>query len=506
MINEQGREAVETALSLWTLYSWLTEHGADAEAAISEGYAQIQSFRWTEQRSYEPAVAELLCSKVTRGKRSYDHILCNDMDAVYIRGMSGEELVNQLSEAFSFYGQWERSLLDAAADGTDLQQLLDVADPAFRRPIIIKSDGSWIYALSKGYPADVHPFWAWMADDGVHQKEDFASVAAVSTDPDFQSVFSQRFPSILRSPSYGGMILHANLFGPQRRVGEIIALENGRAFNLGEIHLINRFAEIVQRCINNHYEYYLSTADPNTVLQMLIEQRGNTDINIPGFGQTLELRADEALHLAVIEGKSQTDTPMLSVLREKLGRNPRCMAVCSIEQRVVCLLRGGISEKNKAFLRQQLPEGLFFCGISYEFCGLDRLPLRYRQACAALEIARESGRDVTDLYQSAGALIGRCCGQIGELALYLHPDIERLRQADQRQNTQYCHTLFCYLMAGGNYTDTAAWMGLHRNSLIYRMDKIRALMHSNPDDMENRQLLLSSFLVDGELLRPLAGN
>ena len=41
-------------------------------------------------------------------------------------------------------------------------------------------------------------------------------------------------------------------------------------------------------------------------------------------------------------------------------------------------------------------------------------------------------------------------------------------------------------------------MGLHRNSLIYRMNKIRSIMHTSPDDLENRELLLFSFLIEGE--------
>ena len=40
-------------------------------------------------------------------------------------------------------------------------------------------------------------------------------------------------------------------------------------------------------------------------------------------------------------------------------------------------------------------------------------------------------------------------------------------------------------------------MGLHRNSLIYRMNKIRSIIHTNLDDMENRELLIFSYMLLG---------
>jgi DNA-binding PucR family transcriptional regulator len=79
----------------------------------------------------------------------------------------------------------------------------------------------------------------------------------------------------------------------------------------------------------------------------------------------------------------------------------------------------------------------------------------------------------------------------------VHPDLYRLREHDRRNDTRYMQTLFEFLLCGGNYTDTANRLGLHRNSLIYRMSKIREIVAWPLDDAENKKLLLTSFLLLG---------
>ena len=78
---------------------------------------------------------------------------------------------------------------------------------------------------------------------------------------------------------------------------------------------------------------------------------------------------------------------------------------------------------------------------------------------------------------------------------YIHPDILKLSEHDRENSTNYVQTLLEYLLCGGNYTDTANRMGLHRNSLIYRISKIEEKISSSLDDYENKKLLLTGLLL-----------
>ena len=485
-------------LSLWTIHAHLAAAGFAAEPSISEGLPRITSFRRTESVSYSADCAELAPAEIP-GAQPGDLVLANDMDYILLRNTDGIAVCNCLSDVFAFYSQWESALYSRMVEGASLQELLDAANLAFRRPMFIKNDSSWIFAITRGYPADIHPYWEKMERSVGKHTADFDTVRTVSTDPEFRNVFMEKYPSTTRSPAYGAMILHANIFLDRRRVAEIIALENGREFNRGEVHLMHVFAELVEKYIRNNTEKLFSVSDPAMFLGALIESGGAEAHNLPVIYRSLGLTPEEELCLAVIEGKNRTDTPMLAVLRDGIEGQLERGAVFSYRQQVVCLLplgsRGGYAQAAKR-LRALVPADAFLWGMSYEFTGLEKLDGRYAQACAALEQAAREERASATMYEAGCACLSRSLRTGPEVRRLLHPDLLRLRKADEADKTQYFDTLFEYLLCGGNYTDTAARMGLHRNSLIYRMNKIRALMRTNPDDMENRALLLFSYLLE----------
>ena len=59
-------------------------------------------------------------------------------------------------------------------------------------------------------------------------------------------------------------------------------------------------------------------------------------------------------------------------------------------------------------------------------------------------------------------------------------------------------TLDAYVAAGNSPSETAARLHLHRNTVLYRLRRIRALLGRDPDDPEQRlglQLALRARLV-----------
>lgn len=58
----------------------------------------------------------------------------------------------------------------------------------------------------------------------------------------------------------------------------------------------------------------------------------------------------------------------------------------------------------------------------------------------------------------------------------------KLIDYDSVNNTQLCYTLDVYLSNNGNANATAEALYIHRNTLRYRLDKIRSLLD---DDLEN---------------------
>lgn len=487
-------------LSMWTINAWLEARGLTLSQSITEGLPRISSFRRSEFCSFSPNLVEIVPPEKVAGKGKYAVALCSDMDYILVADSDPVTVGNYLAEAFEFYNGWESRMFSRMLEGASMQELLDIANTVFNRPMFIKNDSSWTFAITRGYPSDVHPAWAKMENNVGKRTADFEAVRTVSTDPEFRSVFTEKYPSISRSPSYGGMLLHANIFLSNRRVGEIIALENGVPFNKGEVHLMHVFAELIEKYIRNNTELFISVSDPATFLAALIEKRGVESENLPAIYRSAGLRPEDEICAAVIEDRSRSDTPILRVLREKLDSQLRGAVVFQYRSQIVCLMSLSAERGYDAAMKQLsalVPADAFVWGASYEFTGLNDLSDYYEQAQIALKKAREHGENWATVYQVACECISEKCLGIQGSRLLVHPDLVRLREADEKEKSQYSRTLFNFLLCGGNYTDTAAIMGLHRNSLIYRMNKIRSIMRTNPDDLENRELLLFSYMIMG---------
>jgi hypothetical protein len=168
-----------------------------------------------------------------------------------------------------------------------------------------------------------------------------------------------------------------------------------------------------------------------------------------------------------------------------------------LEEEIVCCvplehLKKGMSQNRFGVERPtglfQLAESLnmqYFC--SYPLMGIEQLAAQFRQA----QICRQQGKnwyydcalqELTDLRSSS--LIRK---------LALHPAPARILRYDHQKNTDYYHILETYLRCERDRVLTAGKLYQHKNTLVYRLGKIRELFALNLEDPYEREYLLFSF-------------
>lgn len=148
-------------------------------------------------------------------------------------------------------------------------------------------------------------------------------------------------------------------------------------------------------------------------------------------------------------------------------------------------------------LREQLaarsPSGLVAAGISRPATGLSSLREAYREAKDAVGIAYElNDRDCTTfygdlkLYQLLLALKERNLEKLDQFYLdALGPLVEH----DNRKHSDLVRTLNGFFEANGNLAKAAQQLDVHRNTLVYRLDRIADLTELDLDDADNRLIL-----------------
>ena len=121
-------------------------------------------------------------------------------------------------------------------------------------------------------------------------------------------------------------------------------------------------------------------------------------------------------------------------------------------------------------------------GLSYPFHDLLLAGKMAEHAAAALRYGNLSGVNKADWVFSECALEMLTRG-VPVSVDFTHPGVFEMRQYDLQNNTQYVETLRMWLLNRMDYSETAKAMNLHRNSLYYRLQRIRDLFDLDLEDM-----------------------
>ena len=150
-------------------------------------------------------------------------------------------------------------------------------------------------------------------------------------------------------------------------------------------------------------------------------------------------------------------------------------------------------EEVRAQLAMRTPSGLVAAGISRPAGGLSTLREAYREAKDALSIANELGdREQTTFYgdlklfQLLLALKER---NLDHLKRFYAETLGPLVEHDDRKQGDLIRTLNGFFDANGNLAKAATDLDVHRNTLVYRLERISELTGLNLDDAENRLIL-----------------
>ena len=135
-------------------------------------------------------------------------------------------------------------------------------------------------------------------------------------------------------------------------------------------------------------------------------------------------------------------------------------------------------------------------GMSYTFHDLLLTSRMAKQAEAVLRYGNRTGQKKADWNFSEHALEMLIANTSEPPIHFMHPGLEAMKQYDSANNTEFLHTLKIWLQEKMDYTAAADALHLHRNSLYYRMQRIRDLFFIDLDDMNTLVQLYLTLCVN----------
>ena len=197
--------------------------------------------------------------------------------------------------------------------------------------------------------------------------------------------------------------------------------------------------------------------------------------------QTLNMRL-----LCCIPGKGSVETTKARLQAELTG----CRWTTDGNSLLFLLYAG---DPEETMLQELLRQCDLRGGLSWPFNRLEDMPYAHQQAKAALQY----GRDVLTAYREIFPAHVMTL-PVEQLRHFVHPAVLQLEEYDREHDGTMLQTLDAVLCAPDQMQKVAERLFVHRNTLFYRINRMRELCHIDFANGEERvNLLLSLRLLQG---------
>ncbi|MGI6010305.1 MAG: PucR family transcriptional regulator [Ruminococcus sp.] len=444
---------------------------------------------------------------VGRNRDFFEHsqsdevLLVHKKSVISLNTQELEDVFDVLLDAFTFYQNWEQKMLSAFGTANPEQTIIDACKDIFG-PMFFTTMGLQVTAFSRQYPVgSVNRNW-----------DDFWHYGALSPD----SLMIMQAGQYLQKAS---QIWKCETFYEENvdnyPYSMLISQENAFHTLTGHLTIISNepFQEY-----HRHLAIYLrqalclvapqkKTDDHGSVTQRLLQdflQGRNQSPSTYAIFYQLQGWDPEMYSIIIIlkqkNGTLDTYRYHLNALQDYYPNGLFFIHPISDQaqdREIVCCLpidpSGELGDGKRFGLN--VPEKMLKiadilhlnCYCSYAFHGIEHVQIQYTQAKACLSRKKRHYYDcgLTDLASLNNSPNYR--------RLALHPVLEQILEYDRQKNTSFYHILKVYLRCERNRGLAAQQLFMHKNTLVYRIERITALFALNLDDPYEREYLLLSF-------------
>ena len=429
-----------------------------------------------------------------------DGLFGDNCDLILIReDVTPEKLLRRVSEIFDKYTTWENDMRDAVINNEPFKTLGDLSDPIFENPVylfdidleyIFKVFNTQRYSLPAGYstPED---YYYLSLDEINHAK----------LQSGYMEMAESKIPVILENEFYPYRSLTHNIFLNGLYAGRLYVDEINRKFSERDRALITVLADAVLNVmLHNGYLYIGRPQEMDDMLTKMLSHKLVAEGVIESVLGQLDWNVHDEYFCLTVEPTDvdlKGKTLAFTAVRLSAAMSSQCYA--QFDGKLVYILnltaRNSTMDDLLSKIKPILRDSLMKAGISTTFFDFKNLYYYYRQTCIALQFGKQKEPThwyhIFDDYILDYFLKSSTKGMSPDA---LCPEgLRLLRIYDAREGTDYMESLRTYLELGMNIAECSRKLFVHRNTFLYRLQRIREIMDLDLDD-PNIRLMLSNVL------------
>lgn len=409
-------------------------------------------------------------------------LLVHGPDLIFVNGKTVEEISNEVFSIFDYYTNWEKALETASGGKNILQALIDLSEPIFKGPMVVSKEDGQVLAHSMIYKSDT-PWWKEIVEKGV--------VPLTITSGTVTTADGEVLPDWTNEPKLYRHDTGTNLIGffirlPDRLPLTVCIREGAVQLTRAHCQLAAYLRRFIQKTLTERY----SNSQSNFEISMTDILNGEKrieeelpDLNIQRPWQLLILRNTAAPDSQPRQKKLLNFARTIKIITSSFLYQNDLLVIISMEK-----VEPFINEMLKLIEKQY-----YTIGVSLPFSSLKNMRDLYLQSISAIN---EVGGQINRVTELGFSILLKQAMKPNCDTAFLHPVLETLASWDRQYSAQLYETLYYYLQNERNIKTTSERLGIHRNTLSYRIEQIKNITYIDLDNPKERNCILLSFWLN----------
>lgn len=418
------------------------------------------------------------------------HIVVYKQSYLLFKKFDYEELLNAMLSSFEYFADWSERILQAASIHLSLQKILDIGAEVIGNPFIVGDMNGTIYSSSASVNISVDPCW----DFGVQTKNIHPNV---TNNPFYDSNSGKIIKNLSETPQlvrniYPGSppVLMMHLIQNQEAIAWIGILQMNRKLTV----MNQQLAPLIAQCLLKSAEFASPSATVKSselILNEILDGKMQDSMAI----RHLENRGlNKPWRLLLFSHITRNDQIQKSALLSTLQKSSKVYIPFSYHNQVLAIISDEVCYHFREYFESSLNFATLRIGVSMVSADWKSLPICYQQAKFALEQG-DRGCGIYHCEDYAFAYLIQTLREQKMTFSILHPALDTLSAYDLQNKGELRKTLSVYLQKEMNLIETADALNIHRNTLKYRLSRIKELTNLTlKQEEELRYLRLSDWL------------
>ena len=407
---------------------------------------------------------------------------------------------NLLQRLYDRYDQWEEQLEEVLLSHGTVDALLQATRPLVENPLaVIAADFSLVAQAWDGVPLP------GQGEDGYDAME---TLTALRQDDLYIQMEASPKPFLYPAHILGWRSWNMNLLSDGRATHRLILAEHQRPLRSSDGWVLSCLAPYVRYLLDQGGAAASASATSGLrpLLLRILSDRTADYLDMSSQLTRLDW-LPEHHYLCLVLKTTYLDQRSVNadLICSHIERKHPCSSCFQYKEDIVAFFDLDRCDKSQEALLAEMAyfirENFLKAGYSRVMKGHGNLRRQYVQACVALDVG---GRVSPYLWIhrfnaiAFSYLLEQATRRLPGNIL-CHEKLLVLQEYDEQQHTEYMKTLRTYLDRNLNAMQTAKELFIHRSTLLYRLEKIKAILESDLSDPEELLYLSISFrLLDNE--------